>query len=305
MGERRRARAAAMVYVMYVVTVPALLLAGVRFGMPSLLSTSVVLAALLVASALMQVVFAVSAVAARRRVPFSDRLPGEAYASVVAVPIGTTVGATAATIMPTVPRTGIGWAYVVALVVLAALSAFGIPLTCAYRLTVERGGRHLALYDETAPAAHRLYSALRRWDALVTARRWGLATVRRSWIGESDTPPVRAWPTAWTRPRALRARWLLIWAPGAAGAVAAAIEIVVIPARDWALTLLVAGVTAVAVFTLVLHAFQMALEEQTEADRLRERIATLRAELAEVAAPEPQESRGRVRRALAVLLGRD
>ncbi|HEX8003194.1 MAG TPA: hypothetical protein VF519_10915 [Mycobacteriales bacterium] len=304
-GARRRSIVAAFGYVVYVVAVPTLMLVGVRYDLAWLVGVSAVLGALVIGFAFVAIVFALVTVIGRRRIPYLDRLPAEAYASVVAVPIATTVAATAASVIPAIPRTALGWAYIVALGVLEAMCAFGIALACAYRLTVERGGRHLALYDETAPAADLLYSAQRRWGVLVSDRRWVFARSRRSWLGTFEEAPVRAWPSAWARPRPLRARWLLAWGPLASGLVASALALLALPGPDRGLAVIVGLIVATAVLTIALRVFCLALEEQTEAERLRERVRTLRARLSETAAPAPAASRSRVGRLLAALLDRE
>lgn len=296
-----RSRLAAVGYALYVLACPTLLVLTVRFGSLRLAQLVAVVAALQIAALPWELAFVVVAVVGSKRVPLMDRLPAEAYASLVAVPIGTTAGATAGSLALDIERTGAGWATFALLVGLALLMSVGIPLAMAYRVTIERGGRSLALWDDAATVTSRLYTAQRWWSNHVAARRWVLAGHRRAWLGAIDDEPAAAWPTAWRRSRLLLFSRLVVWGPLAVAAVvAAAAAPFLLSVRGAGLLSLsyVAAPAAMTSCTLLLRVYRLTLEEQVEAGRIRERYLTLREALTERAAPEePVRPRSRWRRA--------
>lgn len=244
----------------------------------------------------------------RRRIPYIDRLPGETWAALVGLPTATTIGAGLAAAAPMLmndPRTlptGITFA------VCALVVPFVVVYVAGHRATAERSGRALALYDEQTPAAARLIQTTRRFDMLVDENRYVLARVRRRWLGSLEAPPPRAWPSRrggwsrWTAPRWVIPAFVVAAAAVAAGLSAATVESARHVALDAAAAPLLAIVPALAA---VLRVFRLCTQEQAEADRLRERHATLRAQVAAESVPAPVVERSRWRRAFDVLAGRD
>lgn len=299
-GERLRGGVLILGCAVYVSAAPVLFGLAVRLNEMSFAYAAAIVIGIQILMLALTLVLALIAVVARRRRPLMEQMPAEAYASIVAVPIGTAAGTTVAGIAMSIERTGLGWVYFCMCVVMALFMTLGVPILAATRLTIERRGNELALYDDTVSAVKRIETAKRRWEYLASTRRRVLAVHRRRWLGEIDDPPLSAWPSEWNGRRWLKAAWLLAWAPAMAGAAVLVIALPLVHDLNRAprAMALVAFPPAMATFTLVLQVYRVALEEQTEAQRLQERYRALREQLAERMEPdEPVPVRSRWRRA--------
>lgn len=303
-GERGRERLAWVGYVAYVAVVPALAITYAKTRWQVLPSSIGVVLSGQVAHLLVEVAVSVVAHATRNRVPYMERLPTEQWASLLALPVSATVGATAGAVAVEWPRANWGWVTAVGVAVFGLVFALGVPVLAAARAALERNDELVALYDPDGDPERQMRSAEKRWDYLAGTRRWFLARRRLAWLGTLEAPAARTWPKA--SRRFGQPRYVIPAATVAAGVVTGAVANVVVTDAEWTIDAFVApSLASLAALTLAVHVFRLTTEEQAEANRLRRRAVELRERLAENAAPAPPEPRGRVRRAWRVLLGRE